>query len=586
MNLRKHITFSFRSLSTKLIMISLMLLCIPSITVGVISYMNAKEEMNNSAKIQLKNDVNLVISTIELLNKEVEKGNITLEEAQESVKEKILGPLGSDGKRPINKDIDLGEHGYFYILDGDGMLLAHPNIEGDSLWDVVLEDGRMLGQELVKLGRNNGGYLIYDWPLPNSAQVASKITYSKMETDWGWIVVVGSYMSDYNSGANRILESMAITLLVSVIVGIIVMLFFVRRITRPINRITEYSKRVASGDLTLEELKIQSRDELGQLTGHFNAMVINLKRVISQVNSSADRLTASAEQLSAGADQTGKATEQITLAIQEVSSGSEQQVQRVSVANRTALETSQGLETISASIQSVAGLSDAASNEASLGNDVVNQAVHQMNEVQQQVQNTTQVVNILGEKSNEIGEIVSLITEISNQTNLLALNAAIEAARAGEHGRGFAVVAGEVRKLAEQSGAATEGIRELIGQIQKEIAGAVESMHMGQRSVNEGIRTVNQTGDAFKRILKMVEEVSLQSQEAAAIVQQVNDGTKDMVHTMEMVSVISQEAAGNAQSVAAAAEEQLASMEEITSSAQTLSGMAEELQDVIRKFKM
>jgi methyl-accepting chemotaxis protein len=199
---------------------------------------------------------------------------------------------------------------------------------------------------------------------------------------------------------------------------------------------------------------------------------------------------------------------------------------------------------------------------------------------------SSQVVNVLGEKSMEIEEIVALITEIANQTNLLALNAAIEAARAGEQGRGFAVVADEVRKLAERSNTAAGKIGTIITEIQQETGKAVKAMEDGTAAVSTGMLLMKNTGEAFVEILEMVEIVSRQAQEVSVIVEETNHLTKSMADRLDKISDVTQQSVGNTQQVAAAAEEQNATMEEIAAAADMLSKMAEELQESVTVFKL
>lgn len=122
-----------------------------------------------------------------------------MEEAQERVRTELIGPKQDDGTRTIDKKVDLGENGYFFVLDEKGVLIAHPSIEGQSIWEEEDENGRKFGQEMVNKGMEGGGFTYYDWPLPNDAEtIAPKVTYVEQETNWGWIVAASTYMMDFN----------------------------------------------------------------------------------------------------------------------------------------------------------------------------------------------------------------------------------------------------------------------------------------------------------------------------------------------------------------------------------------------------
>ena len=166
----------------------------------------------------------------------------------------------------------------------------------------------------------------------------------------------------------------------------------------------------------------------------------------------------------------------------------------------------------------------------------------------------------------------------------MALNAAIEAARAGEQGRGFAVVAEEVRKLAEQSEAATKQISALIGGIQGDTEQAVAAMDNGTREVKLGAEVVNAAGQAFNEIVGLVTQVSDQVKEVSDTIEQMAVGSQQIVGSVNKIDKLSKEAAGQAQNVSAATEEQSASMEEIASSSQSLAQLAIDLRDAVGKF--
>ena len=209
-----------------------------------------------------------------------------------------------------------------------------------------------------------------------------------------------------------------------------------------------------------------------------------------------------------------------------------------------------------------------------------------MDKIHGSVDDTAKVIQKLEERSKEIGQIIEVITGISDQTNLLALNAAIEAARAGEHGKGFAVVADEVKNLAEQSKESADKIANLIQQIQHDTTHAVEMMGKGTADVAEGISVVQVTGEGFKRIQQSIDQVTSQIQEISAVSEEMSASVEQVHASVDQVAQIVKEASTNTENIAAASEEQLASMEEITASSNSLSKMAEDLLAQMKQFKM
>lgn len=383
-----------------------------------------------------------------------------------------------------------------------------------------------------------------------------------------------------------VLSITAILIVVVLVISIIMGLLLSRSISRPLIEMSRSVKQVAQGNLLLEPISIKNRDEIGKLATDFNTMTDNLKKLIVEVMKNSERVAATSEELTVSAEQTQQGNNSISAAIKEVAGGAENQVTRASEANRVIHEISKGMAQAAHSIQTVSDLTLATNEKATTGQGIVSQTVVQMNEVQHKVQHTSSAMNSLSNKSNQIGQILSLITSVADQTNLLALNAAIEAARAGEHGKGFAVVADEVRKLAEQSGQAAEEIKKVIFEMQAEVAHALESMTDGINAVDEGIVMVNKTGDSFGNIVDMVAEVASQSQEVSAIVEQVNASTQSMVHLIEEISNISVFSAGNTEEVAASVEQQNTIMANVTSSSEELSQKALALQELVKKFSV
>ena len=316
-----------------------------------------------------------------------------------------------------------------------------------------------------------------------------------------------------------------------------------RRLVIPVKEMAQIAGIAASGDLTAE-IKIKAEDEIGQLAYALQDMIKQMRNMVNMVAQkavsvagSAEELNASAQQTSTNANETAATMSQIAMAISQVASN----VQDISVAAVSTNENASG------------------------GKEGAVRVNQQMEVISHSSVEVSKGINGLNKKSQEINQIVGLITNIAAQTNMLALNAAIEAGRAGEQGRGFAVVAEEVRKLAEQSSQAAAEIKQLIAAIQKESNQAVESMQESSKQVDAGIRIVDEVNQAFNQIINAVETLGQQIQEAASAVEQTNAGVQE---------------------VAANTEEQTAAMEEVSALADNLSSLAAELNDLVGRFKV
>lgn len=383
-------------------------------------------------------------------------------------------------------------------------------------------------------------------------------------------------------------ETKGLLLLITIflIVSGIIFYLVVSKMIKPIISLAQTSQRIAEGDLTVDEIKVRTQDEIGLLSHSFNQMVSNLRNVIQQVSKSMEQVSASAEELTASAEQTSKSSAQIAGTIQEVAAGSDRQVQSIEESSQAMENVATGVKQIAATAQGVSLSANLTSEKAVVGNDAIQTAVQQMKSINSTVNKLAEVIKVLGERSQEIGKITEVITSISAQTNLLALNAAIEAARAGEHGRGFAVVADEVRKLAEQSVGSSQQISQLIAHIQGETSKAVESMGTATREVLEGIDVVNTAGESFEQIQESVIVVARQIQEVSAAAEEMLASTNQVHQAISQVTEVAYQAASGTQNISAAAQEQFAAMEEIATSANSMSKMAEDLQTLIGTFKL
>ncbi|MBM7553572.1 methyl-accepting chemotaxis protein [Thalassobacillus pellis] len=393
---------------------------------------------------------------------------------------------------------------------------------------------------------------------------------------------INAYVKQMYEGSYGVYINTGVTLLVTTS---LISVFIHLLVIRPLNNVVQATRKASEGDLTFT-LEVKSNDEIGQMAGAFNTMLENLSVLINKANHTITQVVSSSDELKAGAKQNSKSIDQISVSAQEVVSGTESQSQSVTQLRDAVGGISKEMGLSSESIQSVSQVSDQALNNAEQGSETVKETVKQMNLIQTAVDNTSEEIHTLEEKSVKIDEITEAITQIAEQTNLLSLNAAIEAARAGEHGKGFAVVADEIRKLAEKSADAAGNIQELIKEIQNDTSKAVTAMKNGTSVVEKGIMMVDQTGDTFENIVIDIRRISSQLADVAKIARRVDDNTKNMNDMTNNIAAITEQTAGSTQQVAAAVEEQTASMEEIASSSVSLNTLAQNLQEDINEFKI
>lgn len=194
------------TIKRKILIMSILALLISNASIGVIGYIVSKDQLNEKGEVILENAVESAIQMIDLAQRGVEAGNFTTEEAQEMVKEYLLGEMQENGERPINSPLDLGENGYIVVYSQEGDEIAHPTLEGENVWNV--EDkagtGNLLVQDSIRTANSGGGFTYYDWFLPGSEDIGTKITYNELDPNWNWVVTAGSYEMDFNKGAMNV----------------------------------------------------------------------------------------------------------------------------------------------------------------------------------------------------------------------------------------------------------------------------------------------------------------------------------------------------------------------------------------------
>ncbi|BAB07622.1 methyl-accepting chemotaxis protein [Halalkalibacterium halodurans] len=490
--------------------------------------------------------------------------------------------LSLDYIQDFINDYTFFDTGYGLLISNEGQVVSHPQAENVGGDISTLLPASMVQRVMERLKQGEDASftvdsLIYDM---------SPVRLGQTDTPWSVMVIVPQ--KEVMAESRHLLFLLIGAVSAGLILITIIIVLIANNIIKPIKATIDVGNHLAQGDFTkdIPEAYLQRPDEVGDIARSFNSMKQSLSAMIHNVLKHAEQAAAASQELATSAEETKQTSNQIAVTINEIAEGATGQSEHAaSILERmktTVLEAQKGQQ---ASIHALE-LANQSNQSALKGEQVTRTTVEHLQEVNAQVRTSVESVKSLGERSEEIGSIVTDISSIADQTNLLALNAAIEAARAGEHGKGFAVVAEEVRKLAAQSAESADKITQLVGGIQGETKEIVQLIEQNLVSVQRQMEYIQEVGRSLREIVHHTEGTKEQSQDMNSVLTQVLNHAETVLSSIEEISSIIEQSAASAEEVAAGAEEQSATVEEITNSSTNLAHMAEELNEEVSKFKL
>jgi methyl-accepting chemotaxis protein len=470
-----------------------------------------------------------------------------LQIAQTAIADVYAQPDSAENREQVKKilrQLRYGKDGYFFVYTYDGVnqvLGPKPEIEGKNLFNAKDAGGKFFIQDILNAARNSDGYAEYLWNKPSVGRDVSKLSYTQTLDKYQWVLGTGFYIDDIEnilaeqrqqqeantrSSMMRVslisLFVMALTTLITSIIG--------NKISTPLRHVVAALNDIANGegDLT-QRLKIESQDEVGDVSKAFNHFVERIQELVAQVGNVSQRIFTETESLT-------RISGQYTRQMLEHSKETEQVASAVNEMSATA-------QSVASSASNAANATNEAAQNSEEASNVVNTAIGSINSLVKEVDSASSVITMLAQETAKIGSVVDVIRGIAEQTNLLALNAAIEAARAGDQGRGFAVVADEVRALAGRTQQSTQQINSMLQTLHQGVRQAVDAMDSSQQHSQETVAEtarIEQSLGTVNHAVTMINDMNLQiataAEEQHAVTEEISRNLENIQHIVQELS--------------------------------------------------
>jgi methyl-accepting chemotaxis protein len=491
-------------------------------------------------------------------------------------KGKVVGVAGVDVDtshlQDLFGDIKAYQTGYGRLLSAKGMVVTH--LDSTRIGKVGGEFEGINGAEIfsaIKKGEVFSGIEYSASLKTDTLKVYAPVFIGNAKTPWMFSIAVPQ--EEPYQDVNTLITRTGIIGLIGILFVTGVIFFAATTITQPLVQITGMVKDISEGDGDLtQRLVATSQDEVGKLAGYFNEFVGKLQSLIQKVAantqsvaSASTELMAISEETKVGASESLNKSSSVAAAAEEMSANTVSVAAGMEQANTSLHAVATAVEEMTATIGEIARNSEKA-------HATTEQAAYQVDQF-------SLIMQGLGQSAQEIGKVTETITSISSQTNLLALNATIEAARAGAAGKGFAVVASEIKELALQTAAATSEIKEKISTIQGSTAGAVED-------IDKIVQVIRDVNEIVMSIAAAIQEQATVTQDIAGNIAQASSGVRDANSRMAQTSVVSGNMAKEIADVSSSVGQMASASNQVQNSAMELSQLAEELNQLVAKFKV
>ena len=494
---------------------------------------------------------------------------------------KAVGVLGADIAmdefQDLIKSIKYGEYGKAFLVNKSGKYIIDDNVS-------KVENGQLA--ELAN--KISSGQLDF---LSAKVEGVSRFYAVCPIKDSDWVVVLEAPESEVISASTDLAFFMLIIGIVSILLLLVIIYLIANSVSKPIIRLSECIQGMVEYDFTLSDtspsvIYSKNKDEIGIISRALITVKQTIQGIMTQITDIANQVSASSEELTASSEHSADISKTLTNTVEEISKGVVMQAEDMQKGAEAMQVMDNALTSNESIIKSLNSTIEEVSSAKEQGLTTILKLINATKELGTSSQNVHDVILDTNERALQISTASNMIKSISDQTNLLALNAAIQAARAGEAGKGFAVVPEEIRKLAEQSNQFTEEIQEIVQGLTAKVSETVDIMEVVGNTVAEQNNKVNETQEIFNLISSELDKNMSEMNNLNSSVKKLEVTKESLVGIIENLSALSEENAAAAQESSEALNSQLYSSQEVASASASLSELAQDMIEMINKFKI
>lgn len=474
------------------------------------------------------------------------------------------------------------ESSYIYVVGADGTMLYHPT--ADKIGKPV--ENAAVKQTVAKIEK---GETVKNEVIKYEFKGADKYAGIYVNENQDFIVVVTADYDDVFDSIRNVEKKIAYIVIIEIVIVATVGSLFAHILIKPMNEVSELTKKVGDMDLTDSELQTRlanRKDEIGHMGRSLDYLTQSLKGVVENIKEKSAQVMDAANVLDSDASETSTTMEQVEQAVNDIAEGATTQAGETQRAEEQVIEMGNMVQETSDEVEKLLAFAQDMQECTTQASQIL-KALEQVNaRAEENIDIIADQTNTTNEAALKISEATHLITSIAEETNLLALNASIEAARAGEQGKGFGVVASEIQKLAEQTNESAEHIEEIVQELLRDAEKAVETMYGVKEIMHTQSDHVEQTQSAFEQVQSGVQQSIEGINRISTHTTRMNDARENVVGIVQNLTAIAEANAAGTEQTSASATEVGAIMEDITGKSTAMRQAAQELDDGMNIFKL